>query len=174
MKARNTLLASALALVAGLSFQASAAETSSAFQVTATVASSCAIVNAGQVSFSDYDPAGYHATNDMYGNSSAMQVRCNGGTVANLQLDEGQNKLSGSTCVAPARAMVNDSGQKLGYSLAQNNARDLVFGCDPSNSKSLTFANLETQTLFVYGTVAAGQDAAVGYYSDTVTVKVTF
>lgn len=174
MKVRNTLLAAAVALVAGVSFQASAAETSSTFQVTATVASSCAILGAGNLEFGAYDPAVANATVDKTASSSGIEVRCNGGTTATVQLDEGLNKAAGSTCAAPARAMIDGSGNKLNYSLAKAADMQSVFGCDAATQASLSFANLETKNVGVFGSIPAAQNVPVGSYADTVTVKVSF
>ena len=174
MKVRNTLLAAAVALVAGVSFQASAAETSSTFQVTATVASSCAILGAGNLEFGAYDPAVANATVDKTALSSGIKVRCNGGTTATVQLDEGLNKAAGSTCAAPARAMIDGSGNKLNYSLAKAADMQSVFGCDAASQSSLSFANLETKNVGVFGSIPAAQNVPVGSYADTVTVKVSF
>ncbi len=174
MKVRNTLLAAAVALVAGVSFQASAAETSSTFQVTASVASSCAILGAGNIEFGSYDPAVAHASTALTASSSGIQVRCNGGTTAAVQLDEGLNKLAASTCAAPQRAMIDGSGNKLSYSLAKAADQAQVFGCDATNQTSLSYTNLETKTVGVFGSIPAAQNVPVGSYADTVTVKVTF
>ena len=174
MKVRNTLLAAAVALVAGVSFQASAAETSSTFQVTATVASSCAIMGAANLEFDSYNPVSTNATAALLGFSSGIQVRCNGGTTAKVQLDEGLNKAAGSTCAAPARAMVDGSGNKLNYSLAKAADMQAVFGCDAATQSSLSFANLETKNVGVFGSIPAAQNVPVGSYADTVTVKVSF
>jgi len=174
MKIRSTLLASALALVAGISFQASAAETSSTFKVTATVASSCAILGAGNLNFGSYDPAVANASAYLLGSSSGIDVRCNGGTTASVQLDEGLNKDGGSTCASPVRVMVDGSGNRLAYSLARTSDLGTPIGCDASTEATLTFASLETQNVPVYGSIAPSQNVPVGSYEDTVTVKVTF
>jgi len=174
MKVRNTLLAAAVALVAGVSFQASAAETSSTFQVTATVASSCAIMGAANLEFDSYNPVSTNATAALLGFSSGIQVRCNGGTTAKVQLDEGLNKAAGSTCSAPNRAMVNGTGDRLSYQLASNGSISDIWGCASDTEETLTFTTLETKNQMVFGEIPAGQAVPVGSYADTVTVKVLF
>ena len=172
---RKTFLATAVALIAGVSFQASAAETSSTFQVTATVASSCAIVGAANLDFGAYDPAVANATADKTASTSGIQVRCNGGTTAIVNIDEGLNKLAGSTCAAPVRAMIDGSGNKMNYTIgtAANLSRSVI-GCSSPTNLPLTFARLETQTVGLFGAIPAAQNVPVGSYSDTLTVKVTF
>lgn len=175
MNIRNALAVSLLALAAGASFQASAAETSSTFQVTATVASSCAILGASNLEFGAYDPVGANATTDKTTSTPGIQVRCNGGTTARVSIDEGLNKGAGSTCAAPIRAMVDGSGNKMSYDIgtAVNISRSQI-GCDNPRILPLTFANLETQTVGLFGAIPAAQNVPVGSYTDTLTVKVTF
>ena len=173
MKVRNTLLAAAVALVAGVSFQASAAETSSTFQVTATVASSCAILGANELSFGTYDAVTSHKSEDLK-SSSKFQVRCNGGTTATIRLDEGMYKSASSQCYFPVRQMFDGGEGKLTYYLSKTYNFQDSFGCDAESEATVTFANLETQDINVYGRIQAGQNAPVGIYSDTVTVQVLF
>ena len=175
MKFHNTLLAAAVALIAGVSFQASAADTSSTFKSTATVASSCAILSVGNLEFIDaYNPVRANATDSMIGYNSGISVRCNGGTTAKIQLDEGLHKSAGSTCAAPARAMVNSKGDRLNYILASNGSMSALMGCTAAVETTLSFVSLETKSQRVFGEIAAGQAVPVGSYADTVTVKVLF
>jgi len=172
---RKTLLAASVALIAGLSFQASAAETSATFQVTATVASSCAITGASNLEFGAYDPVVANATAEKTASSSGISVRCNGGTTARVSIDQGLNKAAGSTCAAPARAMVDGLGNKMNYAIgtAANISRSQI-GCDNPIIVPLTFSQLQTQTLGLFGAIPAAQNVPVGAYADTLTVTVSF
>lgn len=173
MNIRNSILASALALVAGVSFQASAAETSSTFQVTATVASSCAILGADELSFGNYDAVVANKSSDLKANSK-IQVRCNGGTTAAVRLDEGVNKFGTSSCGMPVRQLSDGAAGRLKYYVAKTSAFQDSFGCDADSEATVAFANLETKDVSLYGRLEAGQNAPVGTYADTVTVSVLF
>lgn len=173
MLLRNSLFA-ALAVV-GLSsaFQSSAAETSSTFQVTATVASSCAILGADELSFGNYDAVVANKSSDLKA-STQVQVRCNGGTTAAVRMDEGVNKLAYSSCQVPERRLSDGSAGMLRYYLSKTSNFQDSFGCSEETQGSVTFTNLETKQVNVYGYIQAGQNAPVGIYADTVTVSVLF
>lgn len=172
MNIRNTLSASLLALVAGVSFQASAAEATSTFKSTASVASSCAILGAANLSF----PAYSFVNNARGAGPSAIQVRCNRGTTAVVQLDSGLTPAATSTCDAPLRQMKNADGEVLEYTLykASSFIPADYFGCSTKTQVGLTFDALATKVVNVYGSITPGQGAKNGSYADTVTVKVTF
>lgn len=167
----KSILASVFALVMGMSFQASAADLTSSFQSSASVPSSCVLRNINNIDFNDYDAVFRHATVARQ-SSTIINVVCNGGTTANLQLDEGLNKMPGSTCAVPVRALVNGSGKKLLYTLGSSGGKE--YGCDPTSSVSLTFTQFAVKGTSIRATIPPGQDAPLGSYSDTITVKVTF
>ncbi len=174
MNTRNTLFAAMAIFAIGSSVQASAAETSSTFQATASVASSCAIMGAGNLDFGSYDAVVTNRSEDKLSSSSGVEVRCNGGTVATVQVDQGLNPDASSSCDYPSRAMISAQGGRLSYSLSSTADYQDTLGCDATTEKVLSFANLETQNLGVFGRIGAGQDAPVGSYTDSVTVKVVF
>lgn len=172
MNFRQTVLSASVALIAGVSFQASAAETTSSFQSTASVASSCAILGAANMNFPTY-----LATNNARGTGpSVIQVRCNGGTAAVVQLDLGLNPKAIATCDVPLRQMVSEDGELLEYTLykASSFVPKDYFGCSTQTQANLSFTDLATKVVNVFGSISAGQGVKNGSYSDTVTVKVTF
>src|SRR4249919_876143 len=104
---RTASLALALAGVF-LAGSASAATSTGAFQVTATVSASCVVTSTVAVAFPVYDPANTHfAANDDA--TGTINVRCTKGTAPVITLDEGlpANKAAGSTCTSPARQMAS-------------------------------------------------------------------
>lgn len=168
------LLALCASLAAGSAFAGPSPQTAN-FQVTATVASSCT-VTATNIAFGAYDPADANATvaRDATG---AVNVRCTRGTsTAVAALNQGQNPATGSTCANPLRQMNGGATERLRYDIYQDAGRATVWGCDATNSRAIpTFtSSLTPAQLVTYGRIPAGQDAAIGSYTDTVQVSVTF
>lgn len=168
----------ALALIAasaaGSAFAAPSPVTAN-FQVTANVAASCT-VSATNIAFGAYDPADANATNPLDANGS-VSVRCTRGTSTALAtLSQGANSATGSTCANPLRQMTGGGTLRLRYDLYQEAGRTVVWGCDATNDLPIpTFtSSLTPVVLTTYGRIPAGQDAAIGSYTDTVQVSVTF
>jgi spore coat protein U-like protein len=172
----KTRLFLALCCVAatGSAFAGASPQTTN-FQVTANVAASCT-VSATNIAFGAYDPADTNATapRDASGNVS---VRCTRGTsTAVAALNQGANAATGSTCASPLRQMNGGGSERLRYDIYKEAGRTSPWGCDATNTQAIpTFASSVTPvTLTTYGRIAAGQDAAIGSYTDTVQVSVTF
>lgn len=155
---------------------AGASPQTATFQVTANVASSC-IVNATDIAFGAYDPADANATAPLDA-TGTVSVRCTRGTsTAVAALNQGANPTSDSTCASPSRQMNGGGTERLRYDIYRDASRAEVWGCDPtSNVQPIpTFtSSLIPVTLTTYGRIPAGQDAAIGSYTDTVQVSVTF
>jgi len=172
---RTASLALALAGVF-LAGSASAATSTGAFQVTATVSASCVVTSTVAVAFPVYDPANTHfAANDDA--TGTINVRCTKGTAPVITLDEGlpANKAAGSTCTSPARQMASGA-DRLPYFLYQDTGRTTVWGCT-SGTNSLTLAAAPSnaaRAVTVYGRIPANQDVNTGSYADTVTATLTF
>ena len=64
----------------------------------------------------------------------------------------------------------------LGYNLYRDSARTSIWGDETEGTQAYyqQYRGWGTYTLSIYGRVPAGQDAAVGSYSDTVTVVINF
>ena len=147
------------------------------FQVTATVAASCT-VSATDIAFGTYDAvdAGANATTPLDA-AGGVNVRCTRGTsTAVAALDQGANPAAGSTCANPLRQMNGGGAERLRYDIYQDGARNTPWGCDAANTQAIpTFtSSLTPVSLTTYGRIPAGQDAAIGSYTDTVQVEVTF
>ena len=168
------LLALACAAAAGSAF-AGPSPQSANFQVTANVASSCT-VSATNIAFGAYDPADVNATTPRDA-SGTVSVRCTRGTsTAVASLTQGANAAAGSTCASPLRQMNGGGTLRLRYDIYQDAGRATVWGCDATTVQAIpTFtSSLTPATLTTYGRIPAGQDAAIGSYTDTVQVSVTF
>lgn len=173
MKIRSTALALGLVLSAAAG-AASAAQVNGNFQVTATVSGSCVISGANDINFGTYDPTGAQGTSALDAQGS-IAVRCTAGsTNVKVALDQGMNADAGSTNETPLRRMVSGSNY-LSYQLYQDSGRATVWGDGSAELVIPSFASSITPvTLDTHGRIPAGQNAAIGSYSDTVGVTVTF
>jgi spore coat protein U-like protein len=167
-------LALACAAFAGTAVAAPSPVTAN-FQVTANVAASCT-VSATNIAFGAYDPADVNATTPRDANGS-VSVRCTRGTSTALAtLSQGANPATGSTCASPLRQMNGGGTERLRYDIYQETGRTVAWGCDTTNDLPIpTFTSSITPVvLTTFGRIPAGQDAAIGSYTDTVQVSVTF
>jgi spore coat protein U-like protein len=135
----------------------SGATTTSTFQVTATVASSC-IVTATSLAFGNYTLA-------QLDNSSTITATCTNGTTYTIDLDVGN--FSGATTTT--RRMTGPSAAGLSYSLFSDSGRTTNWGNATGSWVSGTGTGA-AQVLTVYGRIPANQTALIGSYTDTVTV----
>ncbi len=139
----------------------SGATTTSTFQVTATVASSCT-VTATSLAFGNYTLA-------QLDNSSTITATCTNGTTYTIGLDAGN--FSGATTTT--RRMTGPSAAGLSYSLFSDSGRTTNWGNATGSWVSGTGTGA-AQVLTVYGRIPANQTALIGSYTDTVTVTLTF
>ena len=139
----------------------SGATSTSTFQVTATVASSCT-VTATSLAFGNYTLAQLDGT-------STITATCTNGTTYTIGLDAGT--FSGAT--TSTRRMTGPSAAGLSYSLFSDSGRTTNWGNATGSWVSGTGTG-EAQVLTVYGRIPANQTALIGSYTDTVTVTVTF
>lgn len=155
---RRLWLGAGLVAVAGL---ASAADETTTFTVSATVAESCT-VSAANLSFGTYDRTlGNTAT-------AIITANCTLGTTYSLALD------FGGAVDANSRVMDDGGGSELSYQLYQNALRTTVWGTGGDAKTGLTGTGLDDVTNIVYGSVPSGQNKAAGSYTDTVTVTLTY
>jgi spore coat protein U-like protein len=152
-----------------------AASTSYAVPATGTLSVTANVVAACNVSTSDALNFG-SSINNLSGaavdGAGALHIQCTTGSTPSVALDQGQNDASG-TATAPARRMKANTSDYLAYELYSDENRTTVWGADAA-SLSIT-PDGSNQTIDVYGRITAGQNAAaVGSYSDSVAVTVTF
>ncbi len=139
----------------------SGATTTSTFQVTATVASSCT-VTATSLAFGNYTLA-------QLDSSSTITATCTNGTTYTIGLDAGS--FAGAT--TSTRRMTGPSAAGLSYSLFSDSGRTTNWGNVAGSWVSGTGTGA-AQVLTVFGRIPANQTALIGNYTDTVTVTVTF
>lgn len=158
-----------------------AAESTAAFQSSASISSSCSIVSPRPVKFGvAYDPVNTHATvaNKTSSSWGSVSVTCNlQPQPIFVKLNEGLTPSAGSSCATPLRNMVSANGDRLPYTLFVGNgaaATTAEWGCDDSNQKSLSFTELQKQTVAIAGRIDPGLNVVGGAYADTVMATVVF
>ena len=151
-----SLIASALALSAGL---ADAATVTSTLAVSATVNTVCVVNSVGAMAFGAYTGAAVTS-------SATLNYTCSNALPVQISFDKGVNGASTAT-----RLMKNASST-LSYQLYSDTARTTVWD-DSANTISVTGSGASaTQT--IYGQIPAGQYPTAGAYTDTVTITFTY
>lgn len=144
--------------------EAVAATTTTTMGVSASVSSACS-VTAAALAFGTYDPA----SGTVKTGTGTVTVTCTLLAPYNIGISAGTT--SGAT--VSARKMDN-SGNTLNYSLCRDVACTLNWGTTVNTD---TLAGVGTGLAVpttVYGQIPAGQNAATGSFSDTVTITVTY
>jgi spore coat protein U-like protein len=173
---RNVLIktvAASLLTAAGATVSAKAGVTDPAtttFTVSATVLPACT-VSATNLAFGNYTP-----TAGAVPGTSTVTVNCTVGTTGTVSLNQG---LTGTIA---QRQMSGPTGTttKLFYNLYTTNTYATIWGNTAGATQAVTGAGLaaaNATTLTVYGNLpdnANNQAAAVGAYTDTVTVSVAY
>ena len=139
-----------------------AGATSFSFQANATVLKSCN-VSAGDMAFG--------AVGDLdapVDGQSALSLQCTRGTGYAVSLNGG---LSGAA--DPGGRKMTAGGQSVLYGLYQDAARSTPWGTAAAATLGGTGTS-STQTIPVYGRVPAQATPAIGTYSDTIVVSVTY
>ena len=170
MKLRSALLAT-LACVAGARALHAATATTT-FTVTASVAANCTIAATG-INFT-YDPIGANATIAASA-AGSVTIACTKGSGPSIGLNAGTHA---GAVAGVTRAMANGTNL-LGYELYQPAAAPGnggvwtdIGGANPLNPGASP--SKASRTYPVTGSIPAGQDVAVGNYSDTITATVNF
>jgi spore coat protein U-like protein len=162
---RRTLRRALFGMAVLASTQAALAQTStSTFAVTATVLPSCTVVGGVPLAFGIVTPG---VQRD---GSVAVTATCTVGTPYTLALDAG----TGSGATVALRRMTSGAST-LDYTLYQDVARTTPWGDGTAgtSTRSSTGTGL-LQTFTVYGRVPSSAAAAVGVYTDTITVTATY
>jgi spore coat protein U-like protein len=170
MKLRAVLLFACACALAARGVVAATATTT--FTVTAAVAANCTISAAG-ISFT-YDPVSANATTAATATGS-VTIACTKGSGPTIGLNSGTNP---GAVAGVTRAMANGAN-RLGYELFQPAAAPGnggvwtdIGGANPLNAG--VSPSKAARTFTVSASIPAGQDVAVGSYSDTVTATVNF
>jgi spore coat protein U-like protein len=161
-RARLTgLVVAGLGLLAVADAPADAGSVSTNLSISAVVTASCS-VTATPLAFGGYTPTAVATT------TATVAVTCLNGTVATIGLNPGLNGAAGGV----SRSMANGAS-KLGYEIYQDSGHAAVWGASGAAAETFTSTGA-TQNLTAFGQIPAGQPVAIGSYSDTVTVTVTF
>lgn len=159
------LLAVSAISLAAMPAAAAAQTAQTTMDVSATVVEAC-VVTATNLAFGFYDPTASSPADA----TSAITVTCTPGTVFSVGLNAGTT--SGATVTS--RQMASGSN-RLGYGLYQDVARTVNWGNTPgTDTPAAATAGLTPSVLTVYGRVPAQQAVAVGSYTDTVTITVSY
>lgn len=162
------ILKSTLIAAAGLLFanSALAAEATTTFQVTATVADSC-LVSATPLAFGAYDPAA--ALNG----TSTITVTCTAQTAYTIGLDAGLQSV-GAT--GTTRAMIgNDTATTLlNYELYTESGRTTAWGDIGGTTVAQSALTGGLLDYTVYGQIPASQYVPAANYADTINVTVKY
>jgi spore coat protein U-like protein len=171
---RTALLACALTGALFAASSAQAAQSTGNLNVSATVNASCVVIGAGTMNFGNYDPAGVNRTANLDVDGT-FSVRCTKGTVANIWLGEGLNKVTPtSTCTTPLRQMASGA-DRLAYTLYQDTGRATAWGCTGAQVSYTSASSATTTAIPVYGRIPAGQDVnPSATYADTVVITLNF
>lgn len=163
------LLALACALTAGAALAATATTT---FTVTASVAANCTISATG-ISLT-YDPIAANAVTPATG-TGTVTIACTKGSGPSIGLNAGTNA---GAVAGVTRAMASGTNL-LGYELFQPAAApgnggvwSDIGGANPLNAG--VSPSKAARSFTVSASVPAGQDVAVGNYTDTITATVNF
>jgi len=171
MKLRPLLLAvCACALGAGGVLAATATTT---FTVTAAVAANCTI-SAAAIVFPSYDPVVANAATAAT-TTGSVTITCTKGSGPTIGLNAGTNP---GAVAGVTRAMANGAN-RLGYELFQPAAApgnggvwSDIGGANPLNPG--VSPSKASRSFTIQAQIPAGQDVAVGGYSDTITATVNY
>jgi spore coat protein U-like protein len=154
------------ALIACGSSAVQASTTTTTFNVTATVISSCS-VSAADLAFGNYDPLAVLPTVG----TSTVTVTCSLLAPYNIGLGIGIN---GTSVTARKMKVTGGGSDTLNYALTRDAAHLLNWGNTVgTDTLALVGTGLAVGST-VFGTIPAGQNVSVGSYTDTITVTVTF
>jgi spore coat protein U-like protein len=125
----------------------------------------CSFSGVGPVSFGAYNV--FSAVADT--NVGTVRVRCQGGGAGPFAVT-----LSTGWSNSYASRIMRSGANQLNYNLYTDSAWTIVWGDGSGISSIQSVAGNRTTTINVYGQIPAGQDAAVGIYTDTIIATVTF
>jgi spore coat protein U-like protein len=136
------------------------------FSAPAYAATSCAFNSGNPVNFGNYD---VFALQPNISGVGSLTVKCQGGGQSSFTVT-----LSAGQSNNYVLRTMKSGGNSLGYNLYISAARTLVWGDGNGGSALMKVARNSTTTLSVFGKIPAGQDVAVGIYSDIIIATVNF
>jgi spore coat protein U-like protein len=136
-----------------------------ALPINTFAATRCAISSISSVDFGTYNVFSTFSNNNGIG---SITIDCQGGgTNLLVTLSAGQS----NTYVS--RSM-RSGGNSMGYNLYISAARNVVWGDGTGGSSTMMVNKNSTTMLSIFGQIPAGQDVAVGNYSDNITTIINF
>lgn len=129
-------------------------------------ATSCAFTSVSPVSFGVYDVFATSPNNNGVG---SITIDCTGGgnNAFDVTLSTGQSN-------SYTTRVMSSGSNRLNYNLYTGADRSAVWGDGNGGSQLMTVTKNKATTLNVFGQIPAGQDAAVGTYTDPIVATVTF
>ncbi len=134
------------------------------FVISNSYAQNCSFTTTTSVNFGTYNP--FSATPD--NSVGALTVRCtgNGGPTPTILLSKGNSSTY-------ARFMKSGINQML-YNLYADSAHSQVWGDGSPGTTTVQVPKKAITSVNVYGQIPAGQDVAVGSYTDSIVATVNF
>lgn len=129
-------------------------------------ATSCMFSSVSPVSFGAYDIFSTMPNNNGVG---SLTIDCKGSGNDNFEVS-----LSTGQSHSYAMRVMRSGSNRLNYNLYTSADRSVVWGNGRGSSQAMTVRKNKATTLSVFGQIPAGQDAAVGTYTDPIVATVTF
>lgn len=148
-----------------------AGSATSSMSLSASVSDNCTI-SAGALSFGAYDPSVANASSPLDG-SASISVLCTLGAAASVELGQGSNADAGSSDAAPLRRLADGSGNFLSYALDQDASHMVLWG-NTSGTGSAQTGTGASESITVYGRIAAAQNVPSGSFTDSVLATINF
>lgn len=131
-----------------------------------TADTSCRFSAVSPVSFGAYDIFSTLPNNNGVG---SLTIDCKGSGNDNFEVS-----LSTGQSHSYAMRVMRSGSNRLNYNLYTSADRSVVWGNGHGSSQVMTVRKNKATTLSVFGQIPAGQDAAVGTYTDPIMATVTF
>jgi len=161
-KQRRIKISMVSAILAG-TIGLSSASFATTFTVSTSVDEACTI-SATDMDFGVYETTDANPTQE----TSTITLTCTSGTNGTVKISQGGTGISDSNESTPMREMANGA-DTLRYSLSTT-ARGTEWGNTTETGKSFT----GSESITVFGEIAAGLAVVAGNYSDTVTVSIAY
>lgn len=129
-------------------------------------ATSCMFTSVSPVNFGAYDIFSTLPNNNGVG---SLTIDCKGSGNDNFEVS-----LSAGQSHSYAMRVMRSGSNRLNYNLYTSADRSVVWGDGHGSSQVVTVRKNKATTLSVFGQIPAGQDAAVGTYTDPIVATVTF
>ncbi len=160
------LVVTSVLVTGGMCVNSYAGPTSANLSVSATVVANITVVS---------EPAVFH-TVDVTKNEakamSALNIHLSHGVAASISLSQGQHPHASSTDAAPQREMISPAGDRLAYTILQNDG-STVWGNTNDTSKAYGGTGFN-EALMVNFKITGGQNVPAGTYTDTVIATIKF